>query len=162
VLKTTILICIGIVIAAFVVFRHFSPNAAVQEKAMSAVQEKAEPAIGTVAWYDDVMGDADRDQWLDLQYEYTRNVVGNVGEDTEKWLAVVASDLVYVEASKCEGDLRPSESEACQVRLSRKFQKTFNRCSNLRPSEVRSCVVTDYPEVDSQEKAQWQKLGKER
>ncbi|MFZ0332510.1 MAG: hypothetical protein WAN10_11350 [Candidatus Acidiferrales bacterium] len=123
-----------------------------QDKAAEAVREP-----GTVAFWD-AMDTGEEDKWMDSEYEFMRTVVGEVGETTERWLGSVAPDLVYVEASKCQGNLRPSESETCEVRLSKKMEKIFSKCSNSRPSDVRSCVVSMDPEVASEEKAEWSKI----
>jgi len=119
------------------------------------------PAEGTVAWWDDdtVWDSGSRDRWLDSEYQFMHTVVGPVAGTTERWLGSVAPDLVYVEANKCKGNLRLSESEACEIKLSKKMEKMFHKCSDSRPSDVRSCVVSLDPEVGSEEKAEWAKIG---
>lgn len=122
-----------------------------QDKAAEAVREP-----GTVAFWD-AMDTGEEDKWMDSEHEFMRTVVGEVGETTERWLGSVAPDLVYVEASKCQGSLRPSESETCEVRLSKKIEKIFNKCGNSRPSDVRSCIVSMDPEVAGEEKRSGQR-----
>ncbi|MFI5126356.1 MAG: hypothetical protein ACHQJX_05985 [Candidatus Acidiferrales bacterium] len=125
-----------------------------QEKAAEAAREP-----GTVAFWD-AMDAMEEDKWLDSEYDFMRTVVGPIGEDTEKWLGLTAPDLVYVEASKCGGNLRPSESVVCEERLGKKFKNIFDKCNDLRPSDQRSCVVGMDPEMEKQEKAEWEKVGK--
>jgi len=140
---------------------------AIQEKA--TIQEPTpqpsatvKPTEGTVAWWDDaaVWDSGSRERWLDSEYQFMHTVVGPVAGTTERWLGSVAPDLVYVEANKCKGNLRLSESEACEIKLSKKMGKIFHKCSDSRPSDVRSCVVSLDPEVGSEEKAEWAKTTK--
>jgi hypothetical protein len=132
----------------------------VQEK---VAQPSATPTVGTVAWWDDDAvwsnDSGGRDKWLDSEYEFMHSVVGPVAETTERWLGSVAPDLVYVEASKCKGNLRLSESEACEIHLSKNMEKIFRKCGDSRPSDVRSCVVGMDPEVGSEEKVEWSKIS---
>jgi hypothetical protein len=127
----------------------------IQIERKKAAEAAREP--GTVAFWG-AMDAGEANEWMDSEYRFMRIVVGEVGEATERWLGSVAPDLVYVEASKCQGNLRPSESQVCEVRLSKKMEKIFNKCGNSRPSDVRSCVVSMDPEVANEEEAEWSKL----
>lgn len=97
------------------------------------------------------MTEGQEDEYLDNEYKFMGTVVGPVAEATERSLGAEAPDLVYVESSKCGGNVTLSFSEACEIKLSKEMEKTTNRCSNLRSDEIRPCIMNMYPEVAKEE-----------
>jgi hypothetical protein len=105
---------------------------------------------GTVASWNSVDADS-QEQWMDSQHELMRVSAGELAVTQERWLSAVAPELVYAEASKCGGNLRPSETNVCEVRWSKKMQRMFQKCGDQRPSDMRGCVLEMDPEVARQE-----------